>query len=267
MTKITSNNAKRYNASVPTLHKYRDKATRTTDSEPGRFYRQVMGKEWDGENHSYNLARRRFCELQNRRQRTQVNSLASDAAFTAASVPTAASQSLPQRKHARAREQVQHLLEQGREKLRKIASAETASFTAALASIEQQPLPPPVTLLKPLPSPPLQAMMVASTPRLASAHGQDGGGGGPLTEGGLPLHASAHGQEGSGGGALTEGGLPLHASAHGQEGGGGGSLTEGGQQPLPSTSQPPPAPPPSPPPSPPTLSPHPCPPPSSRSVV
>ena len=80
----------------------------------------------------------------------QVKSIASDAAFTDASAPTAASQSLPQRQHARACEQIQHRLEQGREKLRKIASAEPASFTAALASIEQQPLP----TLSPQPSPP-----------------------------------------------------------------------------------------------------------------
>ena len=59
----------------------------------------------------------------------------------------------------------------------------------------------------------------------ASTHGQDGGGGGALTEGGQqPLlslsmrlrgggpDASAHGQEGIGGGTLTEGGLPVHAS-------------------------------------------------------
>ena len=48
-------------------------------------------------------------------------------------------------------------------------------------------------------------------PLHASAHSQEGGGDGSLTEGGLPLHASAHGQDGSGGGTLTEGGLPLHA--------------------------------------------------------
>ena len=49
-----------------------------------------------------------------------------------------------------------------------------------------------------------------------------------LRGGGLPRHASAHGQEGDGGGTLTEGGLPRHASAHGQEGDGGVTLTEGG---------------------------------------
>ena len=62
----------------------------------------------------------------------------------------------------------------------------------------------------------------------ASAHGQEGGAGGILTEGGLPRHASAHGQEGGALGTLTEGGPPRHASARGQEGGGGGDLTEGG---------------------------------------
>jgi hypothetical protein len=78
----------------------------------------------------------------------------------------------------------------------------------------------------------------------ASAHGQEGIGGGALTEGGLPRHASAHGQLGDGGGTLTEGGLghenaeksgddrgdegSHHASAHGQEGSGGGTLTKSG---------------------------------------
>ena len=65
-------------------------------------------------------------------------------------------------------------------------------------------------------------------PRHVSAHGQEGDGGGGLTEGGLPRHESAHGQEGDGGGGLTEGGLPRHESAHGQDGGNSGVLTEGG---------------------------------------
>ena len=47
----------------------------------------------------------------------------------------------------------------------------------------------------------------------ASAHSQEGGGDGTLTEGGLPRHASAHGQQGGGDSALTEGGLPCDESA------------------------------------------------------
>ena len=84
----------------------------------------------------------------------------------------------------------------------------------------------------------------------ASAHGQDGSGGGALTEGGPPRHASAHGQEGGDDGTLTEGGPSLHVSAHGQDGGGDGTLTEGGLPLLPSAPQQPSAPPRSPPPSP-----------------
>ena len=48
--------------------------------------------------------------------------------------------------------------------------------------------------------------------RHESAHGQEGSGGGGLTEGGPPRHSSAHGQEGSGGSILTDGGLPRHES-------------------------------------------------------
>ena len=264
VTKITSHNAWRYSASVPDLRKSRGMATRTPDSEPGRFYWQVMGKEWDGESHSYKLAVSRFRELQYRRQRTGFKRIASDAAVTAASAPTAASQSLPERQHARACEQAQHLLEQGREKLRKIASAEPASFTAALASIEQQPLPPP---LKPLASPP-----PSLPPSPPDSDGEDAAGG---TESLTESDTSAHGQEGgliktsaatktaaakpaaAKPAALTAGvsaaakpaidaslepaaltaaavacGPKSDASTHDQDGGGGGALTEGGQQPL-----------------------------------
>ena len=270
VTKLTSHNASRYSASVPDLRKFRLRkgmATRTPDSEPGRFYRQVMGEVWDGERHSYKLAVSRFHELTYKRQRKQSRlSVASDAALTAVSAPTGDEQSLLQRQHARAREQAQHLLEQGREKLRKVASKESANVSATLASIELQPLAPPLKLLPNPPSsmppslPPSppdsdgeedggsgggsggalatlmpefaitdfrMAQESSGLPRHASAHGQEGGYGDALTVGGLPRHASAHGQEGCGGGSLTEGGLPRHASAHRQEGDGGGSLTEG----------------------------------------
>ena len=98
VTKITKDNAWRYEHFKPTLHKYRDQATRTQSSEPGRFYRQVMGEEWDGRGHSFDLAGRMFRKLvQQERQRTQVVSIASAAAMTArsttvstADAPTAA---------------------------------------------------------------------------------------------------------------------------------------------------------------------------------
>ena len=60
----------------------------------------------------------------------------------------------------------------------------------------------------------------------ASAHGQEGDGGGTLTEGGPPRHASALGQEGGDDGATLAD--AAHAPAHGQDGGDGGALTEGG---------------------------------------
>ena len=66
VTKISGHNAWRYETSMPTLHKYRDRATRTPDSEPGRFYRQVMCAEWDGKSTSYNLARSRLRKLAHR---------------------------------------------------------------------------------------------------------------------------------------------------------------------------------------------------------
>ena len=103
VTKITKNNAWRYEHLKPTLHKYRDQATRTPSSEPGRFYRQVMGEEWDGRGHSFDLASRMFRTLvQQERQRTQVLSIASAAAMTArsttvstADAPTAAATVTP----------------------------------------------------------------------------------------------------------------------------------------------------------------------------
>ena len=45
-TKITKHNAWRYDRLKPLLNsKYRDKASRTPDSEPARFYRQLTGLE------------------------------------------------------------------------------------------------------------------------------------------------------------------------------------------------------------------------------
>ena len=40
--------------------RYRDKAKRTRDSLPARFYRMMMGEEWDGQGHSYSLARKKY---------------------------------------------------------------------------------------------------------------------------------------------------------------------------------------------------------------
>ena len=97
------------------------------------------------------------------------------------------------------------------------ATEPSAAETAAIANPARGP---------PLPLMPKFAMPTAAEqcePRLPLSVRLRGGG----TEDEL-RHASAHGQEGGGGGALTEGGLPRHASAHGQDGGGGGALTEGG---------------------------------------
>ena len=70
VTPITKHNAWRYEDAKPKLTECRDKkatrsasSCRTPDSEPGRFYRQVMGKEWDGENHSFDLASKKFRRL------------------------------------------------------------------------------------------------------------------------------------------------------------------------------------------------------------
>ena len=37
-----------------------DKAKRTRDSLPARFYRMMTGEEWDGQGHSYSLARKKY---------------------------------------------------------------------------------------------------------------------------------------------------------------------------------------------------------------
>ena len=164
---------------APSLRDYRNKAKRTRDSLPARFYRMMTGEEWDGEAHSYSKARKKYRRWEE-----------------------------PYQQRERERQQ-----RKKRDYSKKKRPADDNARRQARRKAQRERE---------------EATMVASTPRLASAHGQEGGGGGTLTEGGLPLHASAHGQDGGGGGGLTEGGLPLHASAHGQEGGGGGTLTEGG---------------------------------------
>ena len=67
VTPITKHNAWRYEHAKPKLTECRAtrsaSSCRTADSEPGRFYRQVMGKEWDGENHSFDLASKKFRRL------------------------------------------------------------------------------------------------------------------------------------------------------------------------------------------------------------
>ena len=167
---------------APSLRDYRNKAKRTRDSLPARFYRMMTGEEWDGEAHSYSKARKKYRRWEE-----------------------------PYQQRERERQQ-----RKKRDYSKKKRPADDNARRQARRKAQRERE---------------EATMVASTPRLASAHGQEGGGGGTLTEGGLPLHASAHGQEGSGGGSPTEGGLPLHASAHGQKGGGGGGLTEGGLRP------------------------------------
>ena len=188
-TRITKDNQAWFTEeSAPSLRDYRDKAKRTPDSLPARFYRMMMGEEWDGEGHSYSIATKRYRRL------------ATD------SVWVEKERERQQRKKRDYSKKKRPADDNARRQARRKAQREREKAT-----------------------------MVASTPRLASAHGQEGSGGGSPTEGGLPLHASAHGQEGGGGGSPTEGGQQLHASTHGQEGGGhgqegggGGSLTEGG---------------------------------------
>ena len=59
-TRITAENAMCYLA-TPVC--YRNKAKRGPDSLPARFYRMVMGKEWDGKGHSYQIATKRYRRL------------------------------------------------------------------------------------------------------------------------------------------------------------------------------------------------------------
>ena len=63
MVRITKDNEALFVSDAPSLRDYRDKAMRTRDSLPARFYRMVMGKEWDGEGHSYSLATKRYRRL------------------------------------------------------------------------------------------------------------------------------------------------------------------------------------------------------------
>ena len=61
---------------VPSLHEYRDKSKRAPDSLPARFYRMMMGEEWDGNAHSYSLASKKLWRLlppnrQDERERQQ----------------------------------------------------------------------------------------------------------------------------------------------------------------------------------------------------
>ena len=57
-TRITADNQEYIEYDAPKLSDYRDKAKRTRDSLPARFYRMVTGEEWDGQAHSYSLARK-----------------------------------------------------------------------------------------------------------------------------------------------------------------------------------------------------------------
>ena len=75
-TRITAENAMLVHAWVPSLHEYRDKSKRAPDSLPARFYRMVMGEEWDGNARSYTLAKKKLWRLlpnnrQDERERQQ----------------------------------------------------------------------------------------------------------------------------------------------------------------------------------------------------
>ena len=163
-TKITKHNAWRYDRLKPLLNsKYRDKASRTPDSEPARFYRQLMSNEWDGETRSYQLACREFERLvrigksRNRRVQVQQHSkrqctipataetTPSNAHQTTAATPTplpalvsAAALSVAAESHTRACERVSHLLEQERGRWRKLymTAALNAAFTAQPATTD-----------------------------------------------------------------------------------------------------------------------------------
>ena len=151
---------------APSLRNYRNKAMRTPDSLPARFYRMMMGEEWDGEAHSYSIAtkrHRRWEEPYQQRERER-----------------------QQRKKRDYSKKKRPADDNARRQARRKAQREREKAARA---------------------------RVVSSARLASAHGQEGNGGGTLTEGGLPLHASAHGQDVGGDGTLTEGGLPLLPSA------------------------------------------------------
>ena len=163
-TKITKHNAWRYDRLKPLLNsKYRDKASRTPDSEPARFYRQLMSNEWDGETRSYQLACREFERLvrigksRNRRVEVQQHSkrqctipataetTPSNAHQTTAATPTplpalvsVAALSVAAESHTRACERVSHLLEQERGRWRELymTAALNAAFTAQPATTD-----------------------------------------------------------------------------------------------------------------------------------
>ena len=169
-TKITKHNAWRYDRLKPLLNsKYRDKASRTPDSEPARFYRQLMSNEWDGETRSYQLACREFERLvrigksRNRRVEVQQHSkrqctipataetTPSNAHQTTAATPTplpalvsAAALSVAAESHTRACERVSHLLEQERGRWRELymTAALNAAFTAQPAATDPAALEP-----------------------------------------------------------------------------------------------------------------------------
>ena len=61
-TRITADNSEMM-SEAPNLRNYRDKAKRTRDSLPARFYRMMMGEEWDGQGHSYSIATKRYRRL------------------------------------------------------------------------------------------------------------------------------------------------------------------------------------------------------------
>ena len=164
-TRLTAEDSA-FGSEAPSLRNYRNKAKRTRDSLPARFYRMIEGEEWDGEAHSYSKARkkyRRWEEPYQQRERER-----------------------QQRKKRDYSKKKRPADDNARRQARRKAQREREKAARA---------------------------RVVSSARLASAHGQEGNGGGTLTEGGLPLHASAHGQDVGGDGTLTEGGLPLLPSA------------------------------------------------------
>jgi len=58
-TRLTAENSA-LGSEAPSLRNYRNKAKRTRDSLPARFYRMIEGEEWDGEAHSYSKARKKY---------------------------------------------------------------------------------------------------------------------------------------------------------------------------------------------------------------
>ena len=62
-TTINAENAQYLTSRLPCLAAYREKEKRTPDSLPARFYRMMMGEEWDGGSHSYSLATKKFRRL------------------------------------------------------------------------------------------------------------------------------------------------------------------------------------------------------------